>query len=162
MSFRLFCRVLGSAALLGAVASLFLPLALHVVDRSGRQITCGTAILVVLERAAAEDEVNWQLYLARGNGLTASDYAGECESLVAERRTIAGQVAAVGVVIGLVTLYRPRRGRPARHALLASKQPSVTAKPYDRAVCPADEVGSAAGRVAIRPEVEAVVGSVER
>jgi chloramphenicol 3-O-phosphotransferase len=143
MSFRLFCRVLGSAALLGAVASLFVPLALHVVDRSSQRITCGTGILVVLERAAAEDEVNWQWHLARGNGFAASDYTGECESLIAERRAIALQVAAVGVVIGLVTLYRPRTRRPARHALLTSGQPPVTAK-------------------RVRSEIKTVVGSVER
>lgn len=109
MGMRLFCRVLGSAAVLGAMASLFLPMALQFVDRSGHRITCGPAIHAVLDQATAEDAANEELYLTRGTGFAASDYADQCESYLNLRCKVALQVASVGVVIGLVTLYRPPR-----------------------------------------------------
>lgn len=106
---RLFCRILGCAAILGASASLLIPLALFVLDRSSQRITCGTAIHAVVTRAAAEDAINHEQYQTRGLGFAESHYVDQCEHVVAEKRSVAAEVAAVGAVLVMSTLYHPRK-----------------------------------------------------
>lgn len=96
-------RLVGAAAVLGALLALWLPLQLGAVDRSGTPIACGTGFSEDLTVASRVDALNATQRDLAGPGFLASDYAGECAALVAERRTTALTVAGAGVVLILVT-----------------------------------------------------------
>ena len=115
-------RLLGAAAVLGALLALFLPLQLGAVDRGGFRIGCGTGWGADASVAQRMDALNAQQRALAGPAFVASDYAGECAALVADRRVAALAVAAVGLVVLLSTVVEPvaaaanrvgrREGRP--------------------------------------------------
>ncbi|BBZ35160.1 hypothetical protein [Mycolicibacterium confluentis] len=115
-------RLLGAAAVLGALLALFLPLQLGAVDRGGFRIGCGTGWGADASVAQRMDALNAQQRALAGPAFVASDYAGECAALVADRRVAALAVAAAGLVVLLSTVVEPvaaaanrvgrREGRP--------------------------------------------------
>ena len=76
---RWFAGLAGLAAVLGALVSLSIPLALHVVDRAGVPIGCGSAWHSDASTARREDSFNRQQHLLVSPQFVLSDYAGECD-----------------------------------------------------------------------------------
>jgi hypothetical protein len=117
---RWFVALLGLAAILGAVVSLAIPLALDVVDRTGVRIACGSGWQPDGGTARHEDTLNHQQHLLVGAQFVVSNYAGECAEKIVDRRNLAAGVGAFGAVLALGTLLvfyagsaRPRRRREA-------------------------------------------------
>jgi hypothetical protein len=96
-------RLVGAAAVLGALLALWLPLQLGAVDRSGAPIACGTGFSEDLTVAQRIDVLNATQRDLAGPGFLASDYAGGCSALISERRMTALTVAGAGVVLILAT-----------------------------------------------------------
>ena len=136
MGFRLSCRVVGAAAILGASISLSSPLALGFVDRAATRITCGTAFHADVDRATREDTLNRRLAVERGEPFQPSDYVSQCSALAHARRTIAASVAIAGLALVGASLYRgPRREihtlPPGRHRLRSiNKLPQPDSQPF--------------------------------
>lgn len=115
--------LLGAAAVLGAAIALTLPLGLDVVDRTGAPIPCGTGMHPSYDVAAKQDLLNLDQHTLAGPGYAMSDYAEQCEGLVAERRMAALSVGGGGAVLLLAVLAGPfvvglqasRRGLQAQH-----------------------------------------------
>lgn len=143
--------VLGTAAVLGALFGLSLPLSLHVVDRSGAPIACGTGFHPDHRRAAREDDVNQDLHASFGAPYELSDYTDQCDALVAARRSISLDVIAVGGALLATTcllglraggyLDLSRAGRPGQWVGASASQPFV---PY------CDDLHQALGTIGIR------------
>jgi hypothetical protein len=91
--------LVGLAAVLGALISLYIPLSLGVVDRTGTPITCGTGLYPDSSTARHEDSLNHQEHHLVSTHYLVSDYAGECGELIAARRWMAGGVGALGAVL---------------------------------------------------------------
>lgn len=108
---RWFAVLAGLSAVLGATAALTLPVALHVVDRSGQPIACGTGWHSDPTRAQREDLLNHQQHLLVGTQFVVSDYTGECAAKVTDRRRLAAGVAGVGSAVALSALLAPYAGR---------------------------------------------------
>jgi len=104
---RWFAALAGLAAVLGAMVSLTLPLALHVADRRGEPIVCGTGWHGDPAAARQEDAFNRQQHLLVGAQFVVSDYAGECERRVADRRWLAAAVAGSGAALTLTAFAAP-------------------------------------------------------
>ena len=90
---RWLATLAGLAAVLGAMVSLTLPLTLHVVDRRGEPIVCGTGWRGDPATAQQEDMFNRQQHLLVGEQFVISNYAGECDRRVVDRRHLAAGVA---------------------------------------------------------------------
>ena len=93
---RWFAYPLGVAAIFGALIGLTMPVNLSAADRTGSAITCGTPLSPSLGTARHEDTLNSQLHQMVGSQYRTSDYAGQCESLVALKFRVALPVAALG------------------------------------------------------------------
>lgn len=93
---RWFLGIVGAAAVLAALLVLPLPLSLQVVDRGGVAIACGTAFHPDYGLAAREDALNKDLHMSFGALYEPSDYATQCEGIVATRRGITYSVLAIG------------------------------------------------------------------
>jgi hypothetical protein len=118
---RWLASLVGLAAVLGALVSLCLPMALGVVDRTGTPIACGTGYHPDSTVAGHEDALNHQEHHLVGAQYMLSNYTGECGGLIAERRRLAAGVGGVGAVLVLVAVGRviavslrptPRRADP--------------------------------------------------
>ncbi len=92
----------GLAVLLGALISLYFPLALGVVDRTGTPIACGTGLHPDPAAAKHEDSLNHQDHTLVSSQYIVSDYSGECAQLISERRWMAAGVGGVGALLVLV------------------------------------------------------------
>lgn len=104
---RWFAALAGLAAVLGAMVSLTLPLALHAADRRGEPIGCGTGWHGEPAAAAQEDAFNRQQHLLVGAQFVISDYAGECDQRVDDRRRLAAAVAGSGAALMLTAVVAP-------------------------------------------------------
>ena len=91
---RWFAYPLGVAAIFGALIALTMPVGLGAADRTGSAITCGTPMSPRLGTARHEDSL--QLHRMVGSQYRTSDYAGQCESLIALKFRVALPVAALG------------------------------------------------------------------
>jgi len=118
---RWFVALAGLAAVLGALVSLSMPMTLHVVDRTGVPIACGTGLHSDGETARHEDSLNHQQHQLVGAQFVVSDYAGECTERVVDRRWLAAGVAGFGAAFALgaylapyVVMDRPGRRRYVR------------------------------------------------
>lgn len=94
--------LVGLAAVLGALISLYFPLALGAVDRTGTPIACGTGLHPDPSAAKHEDSLNHQEHHLVSTQYIVSDYSGECAQLIAERRWMAAGVGGLGAVLVLV------------------------------------------------------------
>lgn len=114
---RWLATLAGLAAVLGAMVSLTLPLTLHVVDRRGEPIVCGTGWRGDPATAQQEDMFNRQQHLLVGEQFVISNYAGECDRRVVDRRHLAAGVAGFGAALLLAAVAAPmvagRRSAPA-------------------------------------------------
>ena len=104
---RWFAALAGLAAVLGAMVSLSMPMALLVVDRTGVPIACGTGWHSDGETARHEDSLNHQQHLLVGSQFVVSDYAGECTQRVVNRRWLAAGVAGFGTALTLGAFLAP-------------------------------------------------------
>jgi len=104
---RWFAALAGVAAVLGAMVSLSLPLALHVVDRTGMPIACGTGWHPEDYTARHVDSLNNQQHVLVGSQFVLTDYAGECTERVVNRRWLAAGVAGVGFALTLSVALVP-------------------------------------------------------
>ncbi len=113
---RWFVALAGLAAVLGAMVSLTMPLALRVADRTGVPISCGTGWRSDAERARHEDSLNRQQHLLVGSQFVVSDYAAECAGRVVDRRWLAAGVAGFGFMLAFGAVLAPHavRNRPSR------------------------------------------------
>jgi membrane protein implicated in regulation of membrane protease activity len=118
---RWFVALAGLAAVLGALVSLSIPMTLHVVDRTGVPIACGTGLNSGGETARHEDSLNHQQHQLVGAQFVVTDYAGECTARVVDRRWLAAGVAGFGAALALgaylapyVVMDRPGRRRYVR------------------------------------------------
>ena len=113
---RWFAVLAGLAAVLGALVSMSMPLALHVVDRAGVPIACGSGWQADAGKARREDSLNHQAHQLVGAQFVISDYTGECAGKVTDRRWLAAGVAGAGaaVVLGAVLAPYVVRDRPRR------------------------------------------------
>jgi hypothetical protein len=102
MTVSSFLRLLGAAAVLGALIALALPLSLHAVDRTGERIPCGNGFQASHDVARQQDELNRSHHDRGGPGFAVSDYGAQCAALVADRRLTAITVAGGGVAISTV------------------------------------------------------------
>ena len=94
---------LGVAAMFGAVIALNMPVSLSAADRTGSAIACGSPLSEDLSTARHEDALNKQLVDMVGPQYHATDYAGECQSVIALKWRVALPVAALGgLVIAMV------------------------------------------------------------
>ena len=94
---------LGVAAMFGAIIALNMPVSLSAADRTGSAITCGSPLREDLSTARHEDSLNQQLNVLVGPQYHPSDYASECESLIALKWRVALPVASLGgLVIAMV------------------------------------------------------------
>lgn len=93
---RWFAYPLGVAAIFGALIALTMPVGLGAADRTGSTISCGTPLSPSLGTARHEDTLNSQLHKMVGSQYRTSDYAGQCESLIALKFRVALPVAALG------------------------------------------------------------------
>jgi hypothetical protein len=90
---------LGVAAMFGAIIALNMPVSLSAADRTGLAITCGSAMREDLSTARHEDSLNQQLNVLVGPQYHPSDYASECESLIALKWRVALPVASLGGLV---------------------------------------------------------------
>lgn len=104
---RWFAALAGLAAVLGAAVSLSMPLALHVVDRRGEPIACGTGWHTDPDPARHEDVFNHEQHLLVGAQFVLSDYVAECGRRVADRRRMAAGVAGCGSAFLLAAFLAP-------------------------------------------------------
>ena len=104
---RWFAALAGLAAVLGALVALSIPLALHMVDRRGEPIACGTGWHGDPAVARHEDVLNRQQHLLVGEQFVLTNYAAECDRLVADRRWLAAGVAGCGSALALTVLLVP-------------------------------------------------------
>lgn len=94
---------LGVAAMFGAIIALNMPVSLSAADRTGSAITCGSPLREDLSTARHEDALNKQLVEMVGPQYHPTDYAGECQSMIALKWRVALPVAALGgLVIAMV------------------------------------------------------------
>lgn len=117
-----FVALAGMAAVLGALVSLMMPVALHVVDRTGVPIACGSGWHADTDTARHEDSLNHQHHQLVGAQFVVTDYAGECATKVSDRRWLTAGVAGAGTALLLGALLAPYlvRDRPAwRHRTVA-------------------------------------------
>jgi hypothetical protein len=96
---RGFIALAGIAAVLGALLSLCMPLALGMVDRAGEPIGCGTGWFSEPGTAVHEDALNHQEHHLVSSAYLLSDYAGDCAGMIADRRWLAGGVALFGIAL---------------------------------------------------------------
>ncbi len=105
---RWFVGLAGLAAVLGALVSLSMPLALKVADRAGAPIACGSAWNADPSTARREDSFNRQQHLLVSPRFVLSDYAGECAQRVDDRRLLALGVAGCGAAAVMFIYLGPR------------------------------------------------------
>lgn len=145
--------VLGTAAVLGSLFGLTLPLSLHVVDRSGSPIACGTAFHPDQRRAAREDTVNRELHNSFGAPYESSDYGAQCDALISARRGVSAHVMAFGAaLLGITCLlgfgvrsdavFSPRSG--------GLPTPRRDPKPAPATVASCDDLHKALSTIGIR------------
>jgi hypothetical protein len=119
---RWFGGLSGLAAVLGALVSLSMPLALYSADRAGAPIVCGSGWHAEAATARREDSFNRQQHLLVSPQFILSDYAGECAARVVERRWLAIGVAGGGAAAVVVACLAPGTAgdRPARRHVTRS------------------------------------------
>lgn len=145
--------VLGTAAVLGSLFGLTLPLSLHVVDRSGSPIPCGTAFHPDQRRAAREDAVNQELHNSFGAPYESSDYGTQCDALVSGRRGITAHVMVVGIaLLGITCLVGLSAGGPAVFTPRNSRRltPRHDPEPAQLAIRYCDDLDKALSSIGIR------------
>lgn len=140
-------QLIGAAAVLGAFLALCVPLGLSVVDRAGQPIACGSGLTPNVAIAQHVDTLNRRLHVENGPGFVATNYAGDCAELIADRRSVSLAVGGIGAAILLATLVAPavagaRRAR-AGAASYAPRSASITALKSLSALGPADPMNSA-------------------
>ena len=90
---------LGVAAMFGAIFALNMPVSLSAADRTGSSISCGSPLREDLGAARHEDSLNQQLVDMVGPQYHPTDYAGECQSVIALKWRVALPVAALGALV---------------------------------------------------------------
>lgn len=105
---RWFLKLLGVAAVLGALFAAAIPLGLTAVDRTGDPIPCGNALRPAYDIAAKQDLLNLDQHTLVGPTFAKSDYAQQCAERVGDRRTTAMWVAGAGVAVLLIVFAAPQ------------------------------------------------------
>lgn len=109
-----------AAGVLGALVTMTQPLELSSVDYEGRPIPCGRGFHAVHDVSAALDRLNLERHIAGVSGYLATDYAAQCDELVAYRRAASAVSGTVGVatmtVWGALSLRRRRTYSPSAPA----------------------------------------------
>jgi hypothetical protein len=122
-----FVGLAGLAAVLGALVSLSMPLALRVADRAGAPIACGSAWHADASTARREDSFNTQQHLLVSPQFVVSDYAGECAQQVDDRRWLVLGVAGCGAAAAVFAYLLPgtARDRQARRNVTDSNRDAI-------------------------------------
>ena len=114
---RRYVAAIGAAAILGALASLAVPLHLDAADRNGRALPCGTGLRPNLSIVTTEDQLNGFLHDQDTNRYHRSDYIGECAGWILRKRHAALFVGATGALTlastELLMRWRRTRSQPA-------------------------------------------------
>ncbi|WP_155944298.1 hypothetical protein [Mycobacterium sp. 360MFTsu5.1] len=120
----------GAAAVLGALLSTAIPVQLGAVDRFGTPIPCGNGFHPNFEVARVQDQINLDLHTNSGPMFVASNYAEQCQSILADRQSTTLPVGAGGVVllIAAVVLWSHRRPQVGQESAMAP----VLTQPFSR------------------------------